>query len=66
MKNILAIYAHDVMDQVYYSARIKQYDSYEQDSGEVVLAQVGTFPGDGQDDVVQWLRDVLVALLEDL
>jgi hypothetical protein len=63
MKFIVSIHGYDVMNEVVATARVRQYKDYEQDEGELVLAQAVAFPGVGEDDPAPWLAALLEALL---
>ena len=66
MKYILSIHAYDVISYVNYTASIREYADYEDGPSQLVLRQGGAFLGEGVDDAAEWLRDVLVHLLESL
>lgn len=65
-KNIVSIHAYDCMDEVTYSARVRQYPNYEEGDGEVVLIHVGSFPSEGLTEPREWLSEILIAMLERL
>lgn len=66
MKKIVSIHAYDCMDQINYSARIREYPDYEEGDSQVVLIHTGSVPSEGLDDPRAWLSDILIALLERL
>ena len=66
MKFIASMHAYDVLDNVQITVLVREYADYERDQGDLVLAQAQVFRGEGVDDAREWLRDVLVELLETL
>lgn len=66
MKRILSIHGYDCLDQINYACRIREYQDYENDVSSLLVSVQGTLPGRGLDDPHDWLRDVLVAVLESL
>lgn len=66
MKFITSLHAYDCLGDVVYAVRVRRYGDYEDGESELVLAQGGTFPGEGIDDPQIWLRDILVHLAERL
>lgn len=64
MKFIVSIHGYDCLDNVVCTARVREYQDYEQDQGELVFTQATVLRGEGIDNPVEWLRDVLVGLLE--
>lgn len=60
-----SITCYDFMSDVYVGVRV--FDCRSTDSAHsAVLATQETFPGEGQDDPREWLRDCLITLLEAL
>ena len=47
------------MDQVSYSAQIREYANYEDDKGTLVWGLHGTFPGIGADSPDEWACHLL-------
>ena len=65
-KKIISLHAYDCLDNVNYTARVREYADYEQGNSEVVLIHTGSFRGEGVDDVRQWVMDVLIGIIETL
>lgn len=63
MYQIATISAYDVMDQVHIVARVRQYDAIAPGEGSE-FAWETTIPGEGECEPGQWLREVLVGLIE--
>ena len=63
---IASINAYDAIGNVVVSAVVRETTGALGDSREPVVACVTTVQGIGEDDPRQWLRDALVALLEDV
>lgn len=59
------VHAYDCLDQVYVSWSIKDYDVPVEDENHEIRRTL-TFRSTGEPDREEWLRDVLVALLEEL
>lgn len=67
MKYLLNIHAYDLLDRIAYAAHIENYHDREDETlHETVLSFVGVQPGTGEPDPREWLRDVLVGMLERL
>lgn len=60
------ITAYDVMDSVGVIMVVRESTGYAAMADEVVYHKVTTVRGTGEDDPVEWLKDALVAALEDL
>lgn len=65
MRSMATIHTYDVLDQMYVAVQVKQCDAFE-NAWETVLLMTATFPGDGESEPSEWLRDCLVGLLERL
>ena len=66
MAHIIAtVHAYDCMDQVQVSVQARDIDE-DIHEGDPPYVLVTTFPGTGEDDPRQWLRDLLVGILERL
>lgn len=61
-----SLHAHDVMDQVTITARVWGDAGLGERQMQEQLSCAATVPGSGEDDPRQWLKDALVALLEEL
>lgn len=60
-----SILAYDFMDSIQWTATIRSWSGPENSpESEEVLRAVGLFPGEGQSDPREWLRELLVAVLE--
>jgi hypothetical protein len=66
MKYIASLHAYDCLDRINYSARVNAYSDYEHDGAKTEFIFGGNVGGVGETDPREWLRDVLVAFLEDL
>lgn len=66
MKFICSVHAYDCLDYINYSAKVDAYSDYEHDGAKRAFLIGGHVAGTGEDEAREWLRDVLVALLEDL
>ena len=66
MKYIASMHAYDVLDNVQVTVLVREYVDYSEEKSELVLAQAQVFRGEGVDNAREWLRDVLVELLETL
>lgn len=58
------MHAYDCLDQVVFSAVIREYKDYDEGPSEEVVKIVGQVAGQGISDPREWLRDALVAMLE--
>jgi len=65
-QRILTMTCWDVMDRVFVTARVREYDGNDPTAGETVLDRSTTVEGTGEDDVEEWVRDALVAMIETL
>lgn len=65
-QRILTMTCWDVMDRVFVTFRVREYDGSDPTSGETVIDRSTTVAGEGEDDPEQWVRDALVAALETL
>lgn len=63
-QRILTLTSWDVLDRVFVTARVREYDGDDPTMGETVFDRSVTVQGTGEDDCEQWVRDALVALLE--
>ena len=66
MKYITSIHAYDCLSSVVYACHVREYQDYEQGPSVLVLDLSGSLVGEGIDNPREWLKDVLVALLETL
>ncbi len=66
MRYITSIHAYDCLDSVVYACKIREYKDYDDDPSEEVVTQAGSIKGEGIDNPREWLKDVLIALLESL
>lgn len=64
MRYETGIRAYDVMGVVHWSLRLTASDGVQLDRSDVVLTVSGDLVGVGETDPHQWLRDLLVAVLE--
>lgn len=55
MKFYCVVSAYDCLDQIAYSAQVKQYGDYEHDSAPFVWLLQGMYPGVGADRPDEWL-----------
>lgn len=60
------IHAYDVMDQVWITARVRSLEPDRSGPTTLLLEVTTSILGEGETDPRQWLRDVLVGLLEDV
>lgn len=58
--------AYDVMGAVHVTAVVRTTEHLGAEPKETVMQCSTTYPGVGEDDQIEWLRDVLVGLLEAL
>lgn len=66
MSHITAtLHAFDCMDQVHATLTLKDHDQ-DEDAQPYQSLYVCTFQGSGEADHTEWVRDLLVALLETL
>lgn len=63
MQTIATVQIYDVMDQVHISLQVRQQEN-DVSPWETVMLEVGTYPGTGESEPREWLRDSLVALIE--
>lgn len=64
MKTTAHIQAYDCLDQVVYACQVKQTAEYETGPLEPVVLVAGVLQGEGITHPREWLRDVLVGILE--
>lgn len=64
MKFITSIHAFDVLENVAIKALVREYPDYDEGPSEVVLSVVTSIRSEGELDPREWLRSVLIALLE--
>lgn len=60
----LAVHAWDVMDRVFITVDVREYPHDAEQESRPALTFQTTIPGEGVTDPQEWLRDVLVGLLE--
>jgi hypothetical protein len=60
------ITAYDVMDQIHIAAFVTGSTPPLGERPEPLLRVLATMPGEGQTEPREWLRDTLVALLEEV
>jgi hypothetical protein len=58
--------AYDLLDSVHVVANVRVSPDAASDDPPPALTIVTSVPGEGQTDAREWLRDALIALLEDL
>ena len=58
--------AWDVLDKVHVTVYVKRYDALGAQAPTVVWQDAVTVQGEGEDDEKAWLKDALVAMLENL
>lgn len=63
-QRILTMTCWDVLDRVFVTARVREYDGTDPTTGETVFDRSVTVEGTGEDDVEQWVKDALVAMVE--
>lgn len=61
----LSVHAFDVLDRVCVTAYLYDMDSDPGD-GRLALGVVSNFPGEGETDPAQWVREVALFLLESI
>ena len=61
-----SLHAFDMLGLVHVTAEVRQTERPGQEPSRVVLHVNSTVEGTGEDDAREWLRDALVARLEDL
>lgn len=66
MRLVTTVHAYDVMDRVQVGATVRQYEETTREPSDTVLVCTTTFPGTGETDPKEWLRDALIGLLESL
>lgn len=66
MRYEVKIHAYDLMDTVCVTTRMWESCQTDTVSAEVILATVGIVVGVGESNPEEWLKDVLVAILETL
>lgn len=66
MRFVTTLHAFDLMDTVHASAVVRRYEETETTGSDIVFSCTTTVPGIGENDPTEWLRDVLVAVLEDI
>lgn len=63
-QRILTLTAWDVLDRVFVTARVREYDGNDPTMGETVFDRSVTVQGSGEDESEQWVRDALIAMVE--
>lgn len=66
MYRTLTIHAFDLMDTVHITTRLKTYPELGPGADSTVLERITSVQSVGEPEDHEWLRDCLVALLEDL
>lgn len=66
MQHVATVHAFDVMTEVRTTAVVRRYDGMRRDASDIVFECTTTFPGTGESDPIEWLKDALIALLETL
>ena len=66
MTTVTSVHAYDVMDQIFVHAVVRTYDGALTEGSELVFDLSTTFPGQGETDPREYLRDALLGLLEAL
>ena len=66
MRYELRLTAYDVMDQVFIVLAVEARESTETHKSDRPLTRTTTVQGTGEDDVLEWARDALVAAVETL
>ena len=66
MQKLLSIHAYDSFENVQVTARIREYSDRDDMRGTLALALETQLASAGEDDPREWLKDVLVWLLETL
>lgn len=66
MYHMLTVQAFDMLDTVHVHARLRVVEQLAEGAETTVLERTCSIPSVGRDDDHEWLRDVLVALLENL
>jgi hypothetical protein len=66
MKLVTTVHAYDVMDRVQVGATVRAYDEETREPSDIVFSCTTGFPGTGETDPTEWLRDALIGLLESL
>lgn len=66
MYRMLSVQAFDMLDAVHVHARLKNVEELSPGAESTVLERTTSIQSVGRSDDHEWLRDVLVALLEDL
>ena len=66
MMFITTIHAYDLRDTVSVTVGVRRYDETTRAASDNVFACTTTFPGTGETDPREWLRDALIGLLEEI
>lgn len=66
MLYVATMYASDVMNQVHAHVSVRGYPHGATEPSSIVFECTTTFPGTGESDPREWLRDALVGCLEDI
>jgi hypothetical protein len=66
MRFVTTLHAYDLMDTVHATVVVRRYEETEREASSIVFECTTTVPGIGENDPNEWLRDVLVAVLEDI
>jgi len=66
MLYVATLYASDVMDQVHAHLAVRAYPQGSIEPSSIVFECTTTFPGTGELDPREWIRDALVGCLEDI
>jgi hypothetical protein len=61
---VTTIHAYDLLDTVYATVAVRRYEGSQEEASSTVFGYTTTVLGIGETDPAAWLRDVLVALLE--
>ena len=65
MYTTATISAYDVLTNIHVEAVITRYDGMSSTGTEVIRASIDV-PSDGEPEPTEWLRDVLIAVVETL
>lgn len=66
MRYEVRIGAYDVLDTIWFSAMVTETESFNKGPAITVVHIADQIAGQGESDPREWLRDVLLAILEDI
>jgi hypothetical protein len=66
MMLITTIHAYDLLDSVQIKAVVRKYADTMSVESSIEFECTTTFQGTGESDPIEWLREALVGLLEDI